>query len=48
MGVTPVTCAFTSCMWKFTGLKKGDCKKMSSSWKEAADGYDRFSESKSA
>jgi hypothetical protein len=45
--VTPVTCGFNNCWWKYDGLQKfksGPSKPCSSGWRQADDAYHRFNE----
>ncbi|CAF1269964.1 unnamed protein product [Adineta steineri] len=45
--VTPITCAFNNCWWKYDGVqicKKGPSKQCSGNWRQADDAYHRFKE----
>ncbi|CAN0352325.1 unnamed protein product [Scytosiphon promiscuus] len=42
--VTPTTCAFTSCMWRYKGKKAEETNVLVGQWQEAGDSYHRFKE----
>ncbi|CAM9581407.1 unnamed protein product [Scytosiphon promiscuus] len=44
--VSPTTCAFTSCMWRYKGKKAGETNVLVGQWQEAGDSYHRFKEGK--